>query len=59
MGDLAGVVNWVLMESGDDSCEYNEEACELDRVWPTAKEASLRASSKENDGGVVGPNVNE
>jgi hypothetical protein len=47
------------MESGDDSWEYSEEACELDRVWLTENEASLRASSKEKDGGVVGPNVNE
>ena len=49
----------MLTESGDDSWEYSEEACELDRVCPTVKEASLRASSKEKDGGVVGPNENE
>ncbi len=49
----------MLTESGDDSWEYSEEACELDRVWPRVNEASLRASSKEKDGGVAGPNENE
>jgi len=62
MGDLAGVVNCVLMESGDESCEYRE-TCELDRLWPpmlpTLYEASCNASSNENDGGVVGPKENE
>ena len=35
------------------------ETCELARLWPGMNEASLRSSSKENDGGVVGPKENE
>jgi hypothetical protein len=45
------------MDSGVDSWE-NVDTCEPARLWHGMNEASFRASSKGNDGGVVGPKEN-